>query len=91
MMNVKNMFTETLIDCPADRISIGITSLGTSQPKGPHDQANAATYTQMMATVMLPSPLLNVPRPSTPNTLAMMEPTAIYNKKKKTEFSLVRI
>lgn len=81
------MFTETLIDWPADRISIGKTSLGTSQPNGPHDQANAATYTQINATVIFPSPLLNEPRPFIPNTLAMMEPTAIYNNKTKKQSS----
>ncbi|GER41540.1 exodeoxyribonuclease 7 large subunit [Striga asiatica] len=43
MMKVKNIFTETLMDCPADLVSSGWISLGTSQPRGPHDHANAAT------------------------------------------------
>lgn len=74
------MLTETVIDCPADRISIGKTSLGTNQPNGPHDHANAATYMQIKPTVTFPSAGLNVPRPSCPNTLAMMAPIAICNK-----------
>ena len=38
--------------CPADRISSGKISLGTSHPRGPHDQANPATYAQMKSTTM---------------------------------------
>ena len=43
MTKVKNMLTETLMACPADLISRGQISLGTSHPSGPQDQANAAT------------------------------------------------
>lgn len=40
---VKSMFTETVILCSAEHVSRGKISLGTSQPKGLHDQANAET------------------------------------------------
>ena len=43
MTKVKNMLTETLMDWPADLISKGKISDGTSQPSGPHDQANPDT------------------------------------------------
>ena len=43
MTNVNNMLTDTLMAWPADRISRGQISLGTNQPNGPQDQANAAT------------------------------------------------
>uniref|UniRef100_A0A0A9FGY6 Uncharacterized protein n=1 Tax=Arundo donax TaxID=35708 RepID=A0A0A9FGY6_ARUDO len=43
MMKVHSMFTDTVMLCPADLISSGKISLGTSHPSGPHDQANPAT------------------------------------------------
>lgn len=78
MMKVKNMLTETLIDCPADRISNGKISLGTNQPNGPQDHAKAATYKQINVNAMSPMPLEKVPSPFTPNTDPTMHPTAIY-------------
>lgn len=43
MIKVKNMLTDTFMLCPADRISRGEISLGTSHPNGPQDHANAET------------------------------------------------
>lgn len=40
---VKSMLTDTLTLWAAERISNGKISLGTNQPRGPHDQANPAT------------------------------------------------
>ena len=78
MAKVKSMLTDTLMDCPAERISRGKISLGTNQPSGPHDQAKPATYMQMKATTnpayvfgMLPSPLV-------PNLIAIRVPTTIW-------------
>lgn len=53
MMNVKSMFTETVILCAADRISSGKISLGTNHPRGPQDQANPATYMHMKRTTTM--------------------------------------
>src|SRR4051812_20334461 len=40
MMKVHSMFMDTVMLCPADLISSGKISLGTSHPSGPHDHAN---------------------------------------------------
>ncbi|KAH0452645.1 hypothetical protein IEQ34_019944 [Dendrobium chrysotoxum] len=44
------MFIDTLMLWPADLISNGKISDGTSHPSGPQDHAKADTYTQMKAT-----------------------------------------
>ena len=38
-----------VMDCPAERVSRGCTSLEYSQPRGPQDQAYADMYTHMNA------------------------------------------
>lgn len=43
MTKVTNMFTDTLMLCPADLISSGKISLGTNHPNGPHDHAKPET------------------------------------------------
>ena len=48
--NVKRRFTDTVMACPAERVSSGKISLGTVHPRGPHDHPNAATNKQMAAT-----------------------------------------
>lgn len=53
MKKVKSMLTETVMLCPADRISKGKISLGTSQPSGPHEYANAFTNTHMKKTTRI--------------------------------------
>jgi len=63
------MFTATLIAYPADQTSRGQISLGTNQPNGPHDQANAATKAQIKNKRRLASPLLNESSPLAPKTL----------------------
>ncbi len=45
---VKIMLTASMLGI-ADRIFKGKISLNTSQPRGPHDHANPATYMQMRA------------------------------------------
>ena len=52
MKKVNNMLTATVILCPADRISSGNISLGTSHPNGPHDHAKAETNKQIHATTI---------------------------------------
>ena len=79
MMKVNNMLTETLIAWPADRISNGQISLGTNQPSGPHDHANAATYKQINAKSRLASTLEKDPSPVTPKFAPISAPTAICN------------
>lgn len=81
MKKVKSMLTETLMDWPADLISMGKISLGTSHPNGPHDHAKAATYKHMRIKAAFPMPLEKDPWPVTPNTLAIMAPTVIYTHK----------
>jgi len=49
-MKVKKRFTDTVILCPAERISNGNISLGTVQPRGPHDHPNATTNKQTTTT-----------------------------------------
>lgn len=67
-MNVNNMFTETFTLCAAERISKGKISLGTNQPRGPHDHAKPATYMQMNSTTTIAYHLGNSPgSPLTPN------------------------
>jgi hypothetical protein len=41
MTNENMRLTRVVIDCPAERVSSGCTSLEYSQPKGPHDHAYA--------------------------------------------------
>ena len=82
MMKVKNMLIETLMDCPADRISRGKISLGTNHPNGPHDHANAATYKHINSNARLPKPFEKDPSPDTPNATAIMAPTPIYIENK---------
>lgn len=48
------MFVDTVIACPADRVSKGKISLGINHPKGPQDQAKEDTYTQINATAIHP-------------------------------------
>ena len=43
IMKVNVMLNITFKACPAGRVSKGKISLGTNQPKGPHDHAKAAT------------------------------------------------
>ena len=80
-MKVKSMLTETFVAWPADRISRGHISLGTSQPKGPHDHAKAATYAQIKNKMKSASNLDNTPVPSIPNFHPIMPPTAICQTK----------
>ncbi|KAK6783724.1 hypothetical protein RDI58_017178 [Solanum bulbocastanum] len=51
--NVKNKFTVTVILWPADLVSKGKISLGTVQPRGPHEYPNAATKRQMKTTTTI--------------------------------------
>lgn len=81
MMKVNSMFTDTLMDWPADRISSGKISLGTSQANGPQDQAKPATYKHMNRTVTLPAEVLKLPCPDVPNSAPIMLPTTICNLK----------
>lgn len=53
IMNVKKRFTATVMLCPADRISNGNISLGTVQPRGPHDHPNAVTNRQITTTTSI--------------------------------------
>merc|ERR1712232_825333 len=78
MKKVKNMVTDTLMACPADRISKGQISLGTNHPSGPHDHANAATYPQIRNNTRLASWLVRVPTPLTPNFSPIISPTPIW-------------
>lgn len=78
---VKSMFTETLMDCPADRISMGNISLGTNHPSGPQDHAKAATYTQIKNRATSPWVLVKVPSPDAPKTEAITAPRANYSNK----------
>ena len=78
MTKVNNMLTETLMACPAERISRGQISLGTNHPNGPQDHAKAATYVQIKNNIKLASNLDKVPSPVTPNFRPIMMPTAIY-------------
>lgn len=79
MKNVKIMLTATLILCAADRISSGKISLGTNQPRGPHDQANPATYTLIALTRIVAYHLGNTPGfPSVPNLSAIATDTITY-------------
>lgn len=77
IMKVKNMFTDTLMLCPADRISRGKISLGTNQPSGPHDHAKPATYAQMKSTMQPAYPLDRVATPLVPNFTPIKVPTMI--------------
>lgn len=78
MTNVQNMFTDTFIACPADRISSGQISLGTNQPNGPQDHANPATYTQIRANRISASIPPDIdPSPLIPKFFHIRLPTAI--------------
>ncbi|XP_031395502.1 uncharacterized protein LOC116206829 [Punica granatum] len=43
---MKRRLTQTTMLCPAKRVSKGKSSLGTSQPRGPHDRPWASTIAQ---------------------------------------------
>ncbi|CAA6658407.1 unnamed protein product [Spirodela intermedia] len=77
MTKVKNMFTETLMDCPADRISRGKISDGTSHPRGPQDQ-----------TMTMAVPLSTFPTPLIPNTFHISVPTNICHGKTRSSSQL---
>jgi len=49
-MKVKRKLVATVTDCPADRVSIGWISDGTSHARGPHESANPLTYIPMSPT-----------------------------------------
>lgn len=53
MMNVNMRLTHTVMLCPADRVSCGNISLGTSQPRGPQDHPNAAMKRQIRTTTAI--------------------------------------
>lgn len=57
---VKSMLTQTTILCPADLVSSGKISLGTSQPRGPQDLPYAKTNKQMITTRKMPIPFGSV-------------------------------
>lgn len=76
--NVKAMFTATFMACPADRTSKGQISLGTSHPSGPHDQANAPTYTQIRTRTRSATPLDRDAVPAVPNLIARMTAIATW-------------
>ncbi|MFS8030054.1 hypothetical protein Hanom_Chr17g01529591 [Helianthus anomalus] len=50
------MLTQTTILCPADLVSNGNNSLGTSQPNGPHDRPYAKTKIHIKITRKIPIP-----------------------------------
>uniref|UniRef100_A0A8R7UIA2 Uncharacterized protein n=1 Tax=Triticum urartu TaxID=4572 RepID=A0A8R7UIA2_TRIUA len=54
---VQKRLTHTTTLCPADRISSGNSSLGTSHPSGPHDHPYATTNKQMATTSTVLTPL----------------------------------
>lgn len=56
MRAVKIILTQTTMLCPADLVSRGNSSLGTSQPKGPQDLPYATTNMQIMTTRKMPIP-----------------------------------
>lgn len=92
MINVNNMFTETLILCAAERISSGNISLGTNQPNGPHDQANPATYMHMNSTTTIAYHLGKSPgSPLTPNFTAMKIATRVCTKKKLQHLRVLKL
>ncbi|KVI11579.1 hypothetical protein Ccrd_010009 [Cynara cardunculus var. scolymus] len=53
---VKNMLTQTTILCPADLVSNGNISLGTSHPSGPHDLPYPRTKRLITTTRKMPIP-----------------------------------
>lgn len=56
MTKVKIRLVNTVIDCPADRVSMGWISDGMSHPRGPHDQAKLLMKMQMMTITMIEMP-----------------------------------
>ncbi|BAT07320.1 Os09g0297200 [Oryza sativa Japonica Group] len=76
--NVMAMFTATVMLCPAGLTSSGITSLGTSHANGPHDHANAATYTHMAATTAAAYPAGIAAVPDHPSLAPISAPTAAW-------------
>jgi hypothetical protein len=78
--NVKRRFTNTVMACPAERVSSGKISLGTVHPRGPHDHPNAATNKQMAATNNAEKPLDSTLSP--PNFNPKIMPTANCKKRR---------
>jgi hypothetical protein len=56
MTKVKIRLVNTVIDCPADRVSMGWISDGMSHPRGPQDQAKLLMKMQMMTITMIEMP-----------------------------------
>lgn len=78
------MLTPTLILCPADLTSSGKISLGTNQPRGPHDHAKAATYMHMNVTTVIAYHFGKSPGfPFVPNFSAIAIAMTICNNKKQ--------
>lgn len=56
MANVNKRLTATVMPCPADLVSNGNISLGTVQPRGPHDHPKAKTNRQITITTNTEKP-----------------------------------
>ena len=72
--NVKRRFTETVMACPAERVSSGKISLAIVHRREHHDHPNAATNKQMVVTNNAEKPLDSCLSP--PNFKPKIMPTA---------------